>query len=140
MPESYGLLELGCVRAVVCESCGASKLLRVRVMCLRAALCESFDLLQFRTNKVCLNIEKYGLNQFIAIGFRKSPITCCNNLANQSWVEMSHVKLTVRQDKHKSTNDWLDTLCALPNLTLDMVSQTGQKSTNPWISVPYALT
>jgi hypothetical protein len=27
-----------------------------------------------------------------------------------------------------------------PNLTLDMVSQTEQKSTNPWISVLYVLT
>jgi hypothetical protein len=29
---------------------------------------------------------------------------------------------------------------SLSNLTLDIVSQTEQQSTNPWISVPFALT
>jgi hypothetical protein len=49
---------------------------------------------------------------------------------------MSHGQ-SDRIDRHKSSNPWISTLTYL---ILDMVSQTGQQSTNPWISVPCALT
>ncbi len=46
----------------------------------------------------------------------------------------------VSQTEQKFTNPWISVPCALTNLTLGLVSQTEQKSTNPWISVSCALT
>ncbi len=44
-----------------------------------------------------------------------------------------HIHYAPLQNKTKA---WT----SAPNLTLDMISHTQQKSTNPWISVPCALT
>ncbi len=46
-----------------------------------------------------------------------------------------HIHYAPLQNKTKA---W--TSAPQPNLTLDMISHTQQKSTNPWISVPCALT